>query len=624
MCGLNGVFSVNETSFQLKEKILLMNQAMAHRGPDDEGCWSEGSVALGHRRLSIIDLSADGHQPMLSPDSRYVLIFNGEIYNYRKLRQQFPDYPFRSHSDSEVILAAYERWGKNCLTHLSGMFAFAIWDRREQELFIARDRLGIKPLYFYQHADYLVFASEIRSLLASELVPRKLDQDSLVDYLRYQTVQAPKTIVQGVRMLMPGHYLSASSDSITEGCYWDPVHLTDQIIYDSRKGWKKRIHETLAHAVEEQMVADVPFGAFLSGGIDSSALVGLMSEVATEQVKTFCVTFAEEEFSEARYARIIAKKFKTDHHEIQLSPQDFLNDLPAALSAMDHPSGDGPNTYFISKATKMAGVTMAFSGLGGDELFAGYDIFKRSAQLSQFAWLNAFPQVLRKKIGKGIYNFRPSVASAKVADILELNEIGATQAYPINRQVLMNSQIQKLLHVGKLPDNKVSAAIALFTDQKKFAQMPLLSRISLCEISTYMQNVLLRDTDQMSMANALEVRVPFLDHNLVELVLQIPDAFKYPNTPKQLLVESLGDLLPNEVVNRPKMGFTLPFDQWMKNELKGFCDQRLTALSNRAYFDKAEVNALWRDFSSGKATVSWSRIWILVVLEDWLAKNGVE
>lgn len=509
-----------------------MNQAMAHRGPDDEGCWSEGSVALGHRRLSIIDLSADGHQPMLSPDGRYVLIFNGEIYNYRKLRQQFPDYPFHSHSDSEVILAAYDRWGKNCLTHLSGMFAFAIWDRREQELFIARDRLGIKPLYFYQHADYLVFASEMRSLLASELVPRKLDQDSLVDYLRYQTVQAPKTIVQGVRMLLPGHYLSVSSDSLTEGCYWDPVHLPNQIIYDSREGWKKRIHETLAHAVEEQLVADVPFGAFLSGGIDSSALVGLMSEVATEQVKTFCVTFAEEEFSEARYARIIAKKFKTDHHEIQLSPQDFLNDLPAALSAMDHPSGDGPNTYFISKATKMAGVTMAFSGLGGDELFAGYDIFKRSAQLSQFSWLNAFPQVLRKKIGKGIYNFRPSVASAKVADILELDEIGATQAYPINRQVLMNSQIQKLLHVGKLPDNKVSAAIALFTDQKKFAQMPLLSRISLCEISTYMQNVLLRDTDQMSMANALEVRVPFLDHNLVELVLQIPDAFKYPNTPK--------------------------------------------------------------------------------------------
>jgi asparagine synthase (glutamine-hydrolysing) len=424
-------------------------------------------------------------------------------------------------------------------------------------------------------------------------------------------------------MLLPGHTLLATQDGTIETCYWDPVQETQQELGHSREFWKKKVYQTLANAVEQQLVADVPFGAFLSGGIDSSALVGLMSEVATEQVKTFCVTFAEKQFSEAPYARIIAKKFKTDHHEIKLDPQDFLNDLPAALAAMDHPSGDGPNTYFISKATKSAGITMAFSGLGGDELFAGYDIFKRSAQLSQFTWLNAFPQVLRKSIGKGLYNLRPSVASAKVADILELDEIGATQAYPINRQVLMNSQILKLLQVGKLPDNKVSAAIALFTDQEKFAQLPLLSRISLCEISTYMQNVLLRDTDQMSMANALEVRVPFLDHKLVELVLQIPDGYKYPHTPKQLLVESLGDLLPDEVVNRPKMGFTLPFDQWMKGELQSFCQQRLIALSERAYFDRQAVLNLWKEFSSGKATVSWSRIWILVVLENWLAANRV-
>lgn len=404
MCGINGILGLSDTTLA-KQKVQAMNTAMKHRGPDDDGLFAEDEIVLGHRRLSIIDLSSAGHQPMQSHDGRFKIVYNGELYNYKELRFELKRvvsgsgeqaYFFQTNTDTEVIIAAYARWGEECVNHFNGMFAFAIWDSLKKELFIARDRLGIKPLYYLYTNNVLAFSSEIRSLLASELIPKKLDENNLVDYLRYQIVHAPNTIVKGVKMLMPGHCIKAVNDKITLHNYWNITkNISNASDGKSYTQVCKDVNSLLTKAVERRLIADVPFGAFLSGGIDSSAIVGLMSKVSTEKVKTFSVTFDESEFSESKYAQLIAKKFNTDHHEIKLNPSDFLKELPNALKAMDHPSGDGPNTFIVSKATKEAGITMALSGLGGDELFAGYDVFKRSLELNKKAWLNAFPRFMR-------------------------------------------------------------------------------------------------------------------------------------------------------------------------------------------------------------------------------------
>ena len=600
-----------------------MNAVLAHRGPDDEGVFSDEYAVLGQRRLSIIDLSSAGHQPMQSPDNRFVLVFNGEIYNFRELRAQL-DYPFQSDSDSEVLLAAWLAWGAGCVDRLVGMFAFAVWDRQNNELFLVRDRLGIKPLYYYVDDRRVIFSSEVRAVLASGYVKGKLDSDSLVDYLRYQCVHQPHTIVKDVHLLPPATFLQFRGRDASERRYWSPVPSGDASTEFDIKAARKYIHDALLRAVERRLVSDVPFGAFLSGGIDSSAIVALMSQV-TNKVSTFSISFAEEAFSEARYARMIADKFRTDHHEIQLSPDDFLDLLPEALDHMDHPSGDGPNTYVVSRATKRAGITMALSGLGGDELFAGYPIFRQSARLRRAIILNGIPRIVRKSLGKALCAIKPGVATAKVAAILAKKRVSAISAYPFYRQVLLDDQVSALVNCDRLPANRVEEVIDELGREPGFRRLPLLAQVSVVEMTTYMQHVLLRDTDQMSMAHALEVRVPFLDHELVELVMGLPDKFKSVASlfPKKLLVDSLGELLPSEIVNRPKMGFSLPYAKWMTGELREFCGERMHRLAGRGLFNGATVTGYWDDFIDGKPTVTWSRIWTLVVLEHWLERNGV-
>lgn len=630
MCGINGIWGL-ENRQQATDLIRGMNSALAHRGPDDEGVFSDDKINLGHRRLSIIDLSQAGHQPMFSHDKRYVIVYNGELYNYRDLRFELQrivvgstqtSYPFTTQTDTEVILAAYLRWGKDCLTRFNGMFSFAIWDCQEKELFIARDRLGIKPLYYYYKENLFLFSSEIRALLGTELIPRKLDKQGLVDFLRYQTVHAPRTIIQGVGMLLPGHSAVISSKGIAVSQYWKMTDFVNKIVPDkSYADVCKDIRNLLLSAVERRLVADVPFGAFLSGGIDSGAIVALMSEAATGKVKTFTITFDESEFSEARYARLIANKFNTEHHEIRLGAGDFLGELPEALAAMDHPSGDGPNTYIVSGATKKGGITMALSGLGGDELFAGYDIFKRTLKLDKKKWLNALPLFVRTGAGQLMRWKTPGNASDKIADLLRLKSFDPASVYPYSRQILREESIQELFNGRELPENAVRKILESHSAPKA---AKYLSYISQAEINSYMQNVLLRDTDQMSMAVALEVRVPFLDHTLVEYVMGLSDKLKYPHSPKKLLVDALGDRLPPEIVNRPKMGFTLPWKHWMKNELRSFCAERMTALASRDLLNREAVLNLWSAFLQDDPRVSWSRIWYLVVLENWLKSNKIE
>lgn len=558
---------------------------------------------------------------MVSADGSLVLVFNGEIYNYRELKQELRTYPFRTQTDSEVILAAYRRWGRECVHRFNGMFAFALWDKTQEELLIFRDRLGIKPLYYYSQNGRLLFSSEVRALLRSGLVPRKLNKTALTDYLRYQTVHAPDTMVAGVQMLLPGHCLQAKKGNAQTEQYWS---AQQHVRYDAAgkpyEEVKRDVHELLLAAVERRLVADVPFGAFLSGGIDSSAVVGLMSRVASQRVKTFAVTFAEKEFSEAKYAAAVAHQFNTDHTEIRLSPGDFLQLIPDALQAMDHPSGDGPNTYVVSKVTRAAGITMALSGLGGDELFAGYDVFRRMHRLHHYRWLASLPLLLRRALGRSLMHLKPSVSSRKLNQLLGLSSWQFGEVYPITRQVFSDDYLQQLLGQQELEENRVQQLVTHTLDQ---GTMPLLSQVSVAEISTYMQNTLLRDTDQMSMAHALEVRVPFLDYELVEYVLGVPDNYKYPSTPKKLLTDALGDLLPAEIIHRPKMGFVLPWQKWLKEEMRAFAAEKLQNLGQRNLLHTGALQSLWHRFLAGDAAVSWSRIWYLVVLENWLEAHDL-
>lgn len=627
MCGINGILGI-ENPENGKSLVFRMNNKMAHRGPDDEGSYVENHIALGQRRLSIIDLSNAGHQPMWSNDKRYCIVYNGELYNFKELRFDLErasrgtndmPYHFKTVGDTEVILAAYSRWGKDCLQKFNGMYGFAIWDTQKKELFIARDRLGIKPIYYSFKNNVLAFSSEIRSLLESSVVPRKLNKEALIDYLRYQTVHAPQTMVKDVFMLMPGHYMVASVGEIKIEQYWNINNFIQQKQIDTPYNEVcHKVNHLLEKAVQRRLVADVPFGAFLSGGIDSSAVVGLMSKVSNSKVKTFSVVFDDEQFSEAKYARLIAEKFKTEHHEIKLTPNDFKNELNDALKAMDHPSGDGPNTYVVSKATKNVGITMALSGLGGDELFAGYDIFSRTLKLDKLKWLSGIPGIgLAAKLNK---TFRPGVSSAKIAELLELNSLSFKNTYPLSRQVLLEDQINKLLHDKSHSKNSVAEIVKHINTNSG----NLLTSVSIAEIGTYMQNVLLRDTDQMSMAHALEIRVPFLDYELVEYVTGLPDTYKIPTTPKKLLVDALGDLLPSEIVNRPKMGFTLPWKNWLKSDFKHLCESNLKLLGENPCFNASELDQLWKRFLQDDPFITWSRIWYLVVLQNWISENKIE
>ena len=623
MCGINGIFSFSD-DLDLSSKVEKMNSLLHHRGPDDAGVYQDGKcLAIGHRRLSIIDLSREGHQPMTSACGRYVLAFNGEIYNFRSLRQHL-SYPFRSHTDSEVILAAWSLWGSEAITRLSGMFAFALWDTQNQTLHLVRDRTGIKPLYYHITDQHLIFSSEVRALLSGGLTPRRVNRSAIVDYLRYQCVHEPETIVENVALLPPATHMTIHSDGRHKlSRYWAPqsvdikLHgskLTDQASV------QKAVTDTLERVVERHLEADVPYGAFLSGGIDSSVIVGMMSRLR-KKVSTFSVTFAEEQYSEARFARQVAEKFKTDHHEIRLTPDDFLALLPDALDHMDHPSGDGPNTYVVSRATRQAGIKMALSGLGGDELFAGYDIFTRMHKLQKARMLNLLPRALRSELGHCLRRLRPGIASDKLSALLSLPEITPVNAYPIMRQVLSDIQITDITNLKTLPDNRVAGYAKRLESSSAFDKFPICSQVSILEIASYLGNVLLRDADQMSMAHSLEVRVPFLDHELIELALSIPDKYKLTTPAKGLLINSLGKDLPEAVYNRPKMGFVLPYARWMSNDLKDFCQQRIELLAHQPYFDSENLMQAWQGFLQGKPGLSWSRLWMLVVLGHWLERN---
>ncbi len=625
MCGIAGIYNFKKGP-RHDAPIRSMTDAIAHRGPDADGFLVDENVALGHRRLSIIDLSAAANQPIFDHSGRYALIFNGEIYNFREVIPLLPDYPFRTKSDSEVILAAYAKWGKSCLEHLNGMFAFALYDKADGSLFVARDRLGIKPLYWFADGERFVFSSELRSMLASGMVPRRASREGLRNYLVFQSVYAPLTILENVFQLMPGECAMVTPKGVERETYWRVERPPTNGQVFEQKAVEKKVFDLLSASVERRMIADVPLGAFLSGGIDSSAVVALMAQASEQPVDTFTIGFAEKEFDESRFASIVSKKFRTRHTEVRLSPDDFLKSLPEAMEAIDSPSGDGLNTYTVSKATKEAGLKVALSGLGGDELFAGYSYFRRFKKLrdNQLLFL-LMPGMVRKPIVSAARAaFSHDRKIDRLLDIAQAPAPTIEEIYPLFRLVNLPKEANEVLGEKSFPELTIQK---LLRDRHADLEtLPALGQFSVAELLGYTLNVLIKDTDQFSMASALEVREPFFDYRLVEYVLRVPDELKLDRrTPKPLLVRSLGDLLPDDIVHRPKMGFAFPWKHWLLGELRPFCEKHIENLARIEAIDGQAVRRLWAEFVESRGEkCSFAIIWQMVVLSYWLEKNRVE
>lgn len=613
MCGISAIIHPIETH-RIRETLDCMNNSMLHRGPDADGIFINEKIGLGHRRLSIIDPENSANQPMLSRNKKWIVAFNGEIYNYVELKaNELQGVYFQTESDTEVILELFQKYGVECLPKLRGMFAFVLHNIETDETYVVRDRYGMKPLYYSMQKNGCFIASELRALLASDFIPRKLNRTALEEYIETQTVCAPNTLIENVQLLEAGHYLHFNKKETTKHCYY---RLLDDTSYElsDKTNTQELLRSTLRESVAQHMRADVPFGAFLSGGIDSSLLVGLMSEIRTEKINTFQISFEEEAFDERKYAQLVAKKFGTDHHEINLSANEFLKDIPSAIASIDFPSGDGPNTYAVSKAAKKSGITVAISGLGGDELFAGYPVFQYMQSIEKsFILKLSYP--LRKSASVALNAISSSRSLRKKAEMLGLQKANLASAFPLVRNVWKAGELIPRTTKHFEIENNFN-----FIFEKN---APLLNRVSAAEIESYMQHVLLRDSDQMSMAHSLEIRVPFLDHTVVELATHLSTNLKNPTSAKKFLTETFADLLPHEVVNRKKMGFTLPWSVWMKNELRDFTEEGFNELYKQDVINEEVLRKAWSKFVLDSEEKSFISFWHLSVLGHWMKNNRI-
>ena len=612
MCGIVGIIGLNKEVSS--SKIHDMNKRIEHRGPDAEGFFIEDGIALGHRRLSIIDLSSGANQPLVDHSNRYVIVFNGEIYNYQDVKSEL-DYNWSSNSDTEVILAAYIKWGKACLEKLNGMFAFAIWDKVEQELFIARDRLGVKPLYYSFVNGVFVFASEIRSILASDILEAKIDANNLSEYLRFLSIETPKTLIKDLFQICPGHYLILKHNGFSIQRYWS---LLDKPVpnLSNRQEVLKACKSHFVDAVKSRMVADVKVGAFLSGGIDSSAVVAVMAGLSKDPIDTFSIVFNEKQYDESEYSQFVANKYKTNHQAFLMKPTDLIPNLDPFFKSMDNPTVDGINTYMISQLVAKTGIKVVLTGIGGDELFAGYVGFERWKSFQKFSWVFKVP--IFKPLLSVFNTVKKSRASLKLSDIFDSSSADLMAFYANSRSVYFKNELNYLLDKPILKNDS-------WLDLNQTKKFPVLSQYSIAELSHYTLDVLMKDTDQMSMAWALEVREPFFDYKLIEFVLKLDDKNKFKKgSPKHLFVEAMGDLLPPEIVNRTKKGFTFPWNFWLRNELKPYCQEALDSLSKRQLFKPEGIQYLWNSFLNNKQALTWLHIWGLVVLEKWMTENNIK
>jgi asparagine synthase (glutamine-hydrolysing) len=628
MCGIAGIIlRPSADAPDLLHRLRAMAAAMAHRGPDDEGCFlaPNGRLGLANRRLAIRDLSPAGRMPMAADGESVWITYNGEIYNAAELRQKLEaaGRVFRSQSDTEVILNGYLAWGDDVLMRLRGMFAFAIADGRpgRQRVLLARDRLGIKPLYYAQTPAGFVFASELKGLLASGFVGREIDPAALAGYLLLGSVPTPLTIYGQAAALEPGCWLEIDAKGTVvapPARFWRfPTAALTPATYEDAVGL---VRQRLQEAVHCHLVSDVPLGVFLSGGLDSSAIAALMRQATTGPIRTCAMVFEEAAYSEATFARVMAEAVGAEHFERVVTATDLLQEFDHILAALDQPSVDGVNSFFVSQTARQAGLTVALSGLGGDELFGGYaNTFIEAQQV--FRGLR-----LAQALPRGAGLVRAALGAlpnhqrwARTADALA-RPASLASAYLSRRGLFAPGEVEGLIAPGlweaaRRFDPVQHIAARADAPAPATGARSTFAWTSRAELSTYTQHQLLRDTDAMSMAHSLEVRVPLLDAPLVETVLQLPDAVKlnHRNGPKPLLAAAVRDLLPRAVYGRStKVGFTFPFEPWLRGPLAGRVREVLAEVQAAGWLRAGASEGVWRGFLAGR--VHWSRVWALAAL----------
>ncbi len=634
MCGIAGGISGRPDA----GPETRMTAAMSHRGPDDQGVVrleaGGRQVALGSTRLAILDLSAAGHMPMQDPATGNWIVYNGEVYNFPELRRDLEDMgeTFSSGTDTEVVLKGYARWGQSVVGRLQGMFAFALWDSAKQELFLARDRLGEKPLYYHAGSGgEFLFASEVRSLLASGLIERKLEDSAAEVFLWNGFLASPLTAVRGVRGMLPATWMRVSLEGriLETSSYWRPGEFRPP----GEREREAPVREALERAVRMRLVSDVPIGAFLSGGLDSSIIVALAA-AAGPRLRTFSVTFDEAAFDESPYSSWVARRFGTEHTEVRLRRQDFEGWLPSAVDAMDQPTFDGINTYCVSRAAKAAGLTVALSGLGADESFGGYPYFRSVPWVRRCARLAAgVPAELRRIVSEhlGCRGFRVS-APWKLAECWSNTHVPPMLAAYQATQLLFPWWVRRRL-LADHPDRHRNGRVAglppelLGSMQHEAEFCGPDNLLSLLAMRLFLGERCLRDTDAMSMAVSLEVRTAFTDHRFIEAAWSVPAPRRCEGAPhKPFLRRLFHDCLGEEFPRRRKQGFLLPLGSWLQSGkpyewmCAGLSDRgRLSSIG----LEPGAVSGMLAAYRLGRPPIPWSRVWALYVFAHWCERNRV-
>ena len=623
MCGIAGKISFSTPV--TPQSVEAMCTAIKHRGPDDSGVYisPDQNIGLGHRRLSIIDLSPLGHQPMRYLD-RYEIVFNGEIYNFQEKREalQKEGYTFQSQSDTEVIMALYDKYKEKCLDHLRGMFALALYDEQEQVLFCARDRVGKKPFKYYFDGNTFLFASELKAILTQSEYQKEIDYEAIHHYLTLQYVPAPLTGFVGIKKLEPAHYLilDLKTRALKKERYWKIDYSKKLSLSETE--WKKRILEKLEESVRLRMISDVPLGAFLSGGIDSSAVVALMAKHSDKPIKTFSIGFQEEKYNELPYARKIADQFKTDHTEFIVEP-DAIDILPLLVRQYEEPFADSSAlpTYYVSKLTREH-VTVALNGDGGDENFAGYTryaAFRASLFLENFSWL---AKTIGVPITRLIKNILPTTFFDRLYRLTTSLSLHYRERYMGFTSYFTNEQKEELYTDSFRKNIRGENTYDLIGKQfLESGSNDKTEQAVYADFATYLPEDLLTKVDIASMAVSLEGRSPFLDHEFLELTAQIPFSLKLKgfNNKKYILKEALCGIIPDEILFRPKMGFGVPIDAWFRDELKTYSQDKLLhgELVRRKLFRPEAIQKLLHTHTSTQINYS-PQIWALLTLELWL------
>ncbi len=611
MCGICGICFTDPRAKVDTSLVEIMNDSLAHRGPDGQGVYVNGQVALGHRRLSIIDL-ATGDQPIYNEDRSLAIVFNGEIYNYKEIRAELLQrgHQLATESDTEVIVHQYEDFGERCVDAFNGMFAFALWDSRRKRLFAARDRFGEKPFYYYQGQGKFLFASELKAILKDPTVPREVDLEAIDDYLAYGYIPAPKTIFKGIRKLGPGQYLVWENGQLTTHTYWRSRFASEPRREEA--DYLEELHWLLNDAVRLRLRSDVPVGAFLSGGLDSSGIVALASGQLDRPLQTFSVGFSEADFNELRVARKTAQLYGTDHHEILVKNTD-ISGFFDLVAHFDEPFGDPSMlpTYAITREASSF-VKVCLSGDAGDEVFGGYTSYLEALQAARFDFL---PPWFRKSVFGSIASMLPDHVRGK--GLLRRLSVSAAPRYQRVVGLFDIDERRELLQ----PDIARSCAREgeLFECYFNQNNRDLLSLCQEADLNTYLSEDILVKVDRTAMKNALEVRVPFLDHRLVDFMNTLPSDLKIKGrTRKYILRKLLANLIPQEVLTGPKRGFGLPIKHWFRSELKSFAHDLLLSPTSRSgqFLQSSAIRRLLENHDRGGRDFS-RRIWVLLVLEQW-------